>query len=126
MKFENRRQIEPLCKFGPGGDFAFGWSPSRSGLGKLLEVIAGKVNKEYADKANRRVDSAAGGTAESDSGFQGEPMLFADDCRIGTRIKSKPKHGVRASRRTSKKRVSGNVHGQGSLFETDFEVARTA
>jgi len=55
-----------------------------------------------------------------------EPMLFPDDCRISIRTGHKPKHGVRAYRRTAKKGPARGLSRQGSLFKSDFKSARTA
>jgi hypothetical protein len=64
--------------------------------------------------------------AAADSGLSVEPLLFADDIRVGLRIGHKPKHHVRAHRRASKKRHGLEIAGQGSLFDANGKSARIA
>jgi len=143
-------QIEPVCKFGPGGDFVSVWpgepqqsrQPSTNRLTKLLtslsEMIstllgselntASKENLEYAveSKADKSAYSPSTTVIKSDSLISGEPILFADDRRISVRAGHKPKHRIRAYRRAAKKRSALSFGGQGSLFETNFKSARIA
>ena len=146
---------EPLCKFGPGGDFVSYWPgghgglprPAAGALGSLLSRLAELIrnsnpaaempashNQHPADTEDRKhdddrpngIDAASVATAESDSPFSGEPMLFAHDCRTGKRTAHKPKHRIRAHRRAAKKGASASIPGQGTLFEIDFKGAKTA
>ena len=158
---------EPVCRFGPGGDFISVWpgeynassQPSSSGLGKLLTLLgemitavlgselnspsgvatsvhclAGQIPAEeeklkHAVRDSRTDEasySAPTPVIESSGRFQGEPMLFGDDWGTGIGAGRKPKHRIRAYRRTSKKRHAFSLPGQGSLFEADFKSARTA
>ena len=164
----NRQGIEPLCRFGPGGDFISDWSPdllrvlpqpSSSGLRKLLTllreittaVLGSKLNAPSGvapsvyrltdqflaeeeklkhgvkdSQAEKRTYAATVPIVESNRRFRSEPMLFADDWGAGVRTGRKPKHHIRAYRRTAKKRHTFSLPGQGSLFETDFKSVRTA
>lgn len=147
---------EPVCKFGPGGDFVRDW-PARkkvakqkeNPLSKVLTTIAEilgttirpelpaaadghwdiGINKLFkgspfkeepsgADNRSTRNDqSASTGSVKSNSNVRGEPLLFADDRRAGRKVKRKPNYRIRTYRRTSKKRVSAQLEGQGTLFE---------
>lgn len=39
MRPERNRQIEPLCKFGPGGDFVAAWPPERSKTSEMSNLF---------------------------------------------------------------------------------------
>ena len=144
-------QTEPVCKFGPGGDFVSVWppqsselpQPSSNSLTKLLtslrEIIAAslgsdfntapKESLEYAvenNKAHKPAYPPTTAAAKSDLLLSGQPMLFPDHCRISLRTDHKPKHHIRASHRTAKKRPPLCLSGQGSLFEPDRKSAKTA
>jgi hypothetical protein len=163
---ERDRQAEPLCKFGPGGDFIAVWQPEASEsyepsncLAKLLtsavEVVAVVLGLKRAspyvflrnafcsdeltvcrkEKAKNAVENSeahdttdpAPTTATEDGGlFSGEPMLFPNLSRNGSRIKHQPKHRIRTYRRASKKGSALRFSKQGSLFESQFKSARTA
>jgi len=166
---ENRlnKQIEPVCKFGPGGDFVSAWpkeptsslKPAPNRLAKLLNSIAEIINAtlgsefdsvtevptdiapqanrilyqeeklKYAVKnseANEPPHTTSATIIKSNSPLSGEPMLFADDWGVGSRVGHKSKHRIRTYRRTAKKRHALSLPGQGSLFEADFKSAKTA
>jgi hypothetical protein len=89
MRRQADGQAEPLCKFGPGGDFIAVWQP---------ELVA------RSSKTDNTVDSAPATTIEDSGVLPREPMLFPDNSRIGSRIKHKPKYRVRTYRRAAKKR----------------------
>ena len=48
-----------------------------------------------------------------------EPLLFADDSRVGAGGRRKSNHRIRAHRKTAKKRTAQKIDGQGTLFEID-------
>ena len=158
MVSHNAKSIEPLCMFGPGGDFTSTWPRgsvfSRKSedkkltkiVGSLGEIIyrllttsesqrhvrlAGELSEQmgklkYANKSSNGdevADSSSSSVGKSHRLFSGEPMLFADDWRAGVRSGHKPKHHVRSHRRTSKKRTSGVIDGQGTLFEANLKSA---
>ncbi len=167
MESRLNKQIEPVCKFGPGGDFVSVWPPEfpesprpvPNRLAKLLtslseiittllglelntasavpanirrltgRILAKREKLKYAAK-NTKADKPAYPTAatvtKNDRWFSSGPMLVADDWGIGSRAGHKSKHGVRAHRRTAKKRPALSLPGQGSLFEANFKSARTA
>ena len=157
---------QPLCRFGPGGDFVSEWPAGAQildnhagGLTKVLnsisDIITGllgsqpdettlisneikgcdattpcrKEESEYAiehtDIENRTYTPTIT-IIKGNRRFPGKQMLFADDWRAGSGNENKPKHHIRTHRRTAKKRPSGSLPGQGSLFETDFKGAKTA
>jgi hypothetical protein len=133
---------EPVCRFGPGGDFTSSWPPQSQPLKKqpvkllsqLNEIITTLLGSASKENLNYVVESSAGKPAyssptaaiKSDSRFSGWPLLFPDDCRIGLGADNKPKHHIRAYRRTAKKRPAISFAGHGSLFETNFKSAKTA
>ncbi len=167
MDIDKDRDVGPLCKFGPGGDFISVWPKEPAGfyeqegnslarlldsIGQIMTAMLGsefemssalssrnyhltdhilleKEKLEYAasnNKADERTYTASTSIIESNRRFQGEPMLFADDCRISLRTGHKPKHRIRTHHRIAKKRPTVILPGQGSLFETDFKSAKTA
>jgi hypothetical protein len=153
MNSHPNKQIEPVCRFGPGGDFVSVWPPqsqppkkqpvtllspqneiittllgSTSLVRAKCPAVARKENLEYVVESSTGKPAYSAPTAaiKSDSRFSGRPLLFADDCRIGLGADNKPKHHIRAYRRTAKKRPAISFAGHGSLFETDFKSARTA
>jgi len=145
MNSDKYKQIEPVCRFGPGGDFVSVWPPqasqppqsSKKRLAKLLsslnEIITAlpgsdfnttsKENLEYvaASKAGRPAYPTSTTAIKSDSRFPGQPMLFADDRRISVGTGHKPKHHIRAYHGTAKKRPAVSLASQGSL---DFATCR--
>jgi hypothetical protein len=116
-------QAEPLCKFGPGGDFITAWQPELTKPSgpqeKAKDVVANS-------KTNSTVNSAPDATIEDGRVLSREPMLFPDNSRVSSRIKHKPKYRIRTYRRAAKKRFAFGPSEQGSLFELDFQRARTA
>ena len=152
---------QPLCKFGPGGDFVYFWPPKpgmnpsslTSLLNKLVPLVAApplpepqmqqpentpahaqKIiasKEEFENAANHNAgekpNHAAPATIiKGDSLFTGQPMLFPDDSRTRRRTQHKPKHRVRTHRRNAKKKPTAGIAGQGSLFEANFQSAKTA
>ena len=162
MISDRERQAEPLCKFGPGGDFVAVWEPKPSErpdaparlLGSAVLSSAFRVlrhaarrtknennlcpneptvrntekpNDEIENSTARDSTDAAPAPAPASGGpFSGEPLLFPDLSRNGIRIKHKPKHRIRASRRVAKKGAAFRIPKQGSLFEGQFTRARIA
>jgi hypothetical protein len=70
--------------------------------------------------------SPSNGDAESDLELSGQKLLFPDDIGDNSTIKIKSKYRVRTPQRTSKKKPSEQLVGQGTLFETNCGVAKTA
>jgi hypothetical protein len=64
MKPDKKRQAEPLCKFGPGGDFVAAWEPKPSEnpdvlvrlLGSVADVVAAAFGLKRVD-ANMHLNS---------------------------------------------------------------------
>lgn len=77
-------------------------------------------------KIDKPSHAASSTVIKGDRPRSGEPMLFADDWRVGIGTWRKPKHHIRACRRTAKKRAALSIPGQGTLFDVDFKSARTA
>ena len=166
MNRDKDEQFEPICRFGPGGDFVQNWPPAtyqagetnQNPLSKVLaslsEIIAAmlgsephstevsstniktspeqirrrKERLEYAvtlNKADAPADPAPVTNIKGNFKVQGQPMLFPDDWRAGRQTGHKPKHRVRAHRRTPKKRPAFAPSG-GTLFEANFKSAKTA
>jgi len=167
---DREKQVEPLCKFGPGGDFVAVWEPKPSEypdallrlLGSAIDALAAvfglksaganmhlnsnicppkgvpRTNEPtelYREKPKDAIENstardstdAASTPAPANSGrFPGEPLLFPDLGRNGIRIKHKPKHRIRASRRTAKKGAAFRIPKQGSLFEGQLTRTRIA
>jgi hypothetical protein len=157
MKPNRERQVEPLCKFGPGGDFVSAWEPKPSeraevvprllisavealaaafGIKRATPIIRPNEQTErHTEKVNDAIengttsdstDAASAPAPANDNTLSREPLLFPDLVRNGIRIKHKPKHHIRASRRATKKGAAFRVPKQGSLFEGQFPRARIA
>ncbi len=153
---------EPICKFGPGGDYVRTWSPKTAGkadavgavenpfrkvLERLADIIGATVNiaslsgigvegpqeigaceivNETKEENHVAADNESGtGNAETIRDTQAhpavraEPLLFADDSRVGAGVRRKSNHRIRAHRKTARKRAAQKIDGQGTLFETD-------
>ena len=167
---DREKQAEPLCKFGPGGDFVAAWEPKTSEhpetlarlLGSAVDALAAAFGLKRAgadmhlnsnicpstgvpgtneptvrhtEKLNDAIENStardstypAPAPASANGGaFSGEPLLFPDLSRNGIRIKHKPKHRIRTSRRAAKKGAAFRIPKQGSLFEGEFTRARIA
>jgi hypothetical protein len=133
------KQFQPLCRFGPGGDFVCLWPessefqlPSQNRLLKIFaclnEIIAGVLGSEFS-----RPSTAAAKTQpmpvfrfEQSRKSQAQSTLFPDDSRIGLRTAHKPRLRIRARRRTTKKRPRIDLDEQGLLFVAELKIARTA
>jgi hypothetical protein len=163
----SNEQNEPVCRFGPGGDFVSFWpkqnSTSRNAvpnsLALLLERLAkiintrltpdfdasadsakkthqpqtlslpekGKLKYEVKHaKSEKPTDAETTAVIKSNCDLQDQQMLFPDDRRVSIPTGHKPKHRIRAYRRTPKKKAPVQLPGQGSLFEADFRCAKTA
>jgi hypothetical protein len=138
-------RIDPVCRFGPGGDFVKNWPGNpqdylknpQNPLTKLLFSInklikATQENQEQysvnitEDKNAIQPHTKAVPASSGDNDIQGQTLLFADDCRTGTGTVNKQKHRVRAHRRTAKKKPTLRITGQGSLFDADKKSVKTA
>jgi hypothetical protein len=151
MNNHNENPFQPLCRFGPGGEFTSDWpaknrqdrQPPKNQLLKVLaalnDIISTMVGAEFipADehKGNRehgilntdkQAHTSAEPTAQSDSLVPIQSVLFPDNWRAGRPLKDKPKYRIRTHRRAAKKRTSFSDTCQGSLFETDLQGSKTA
>jgi hypothetical protein len=116
------KQFEPVCRFGPGGDFVSIWPESSE-----LQPASWKSQCALTDtgaKKHARQLSAMFSKGHSLSVKQ--PTLFPDDDRIGLEISHRPRLRTRAQRRTTEKRLCVGAGEQNLLFATDIRIARTA
>jgi hypothetical protein len=164
MNNQPNKKNEPLCRFGPGGDFVWSWEPeqpplehSRSGaivelVRCIIETISALLSLELANDdtgLNHRgglilhsketisdeyydsrdsvlIDTEKNPASQINTQFPGKQMLFPDFRGTGLKAWHKPKHGIRAHRRTAKKRTPVSLSGQGTLFDPNAQSARTA
>jgi hypothetical protein len=164
MNHQSNKKVEPLCRFGPGGDFVWSWRPEPPEIERpysrpILElfrciietftallgpdlineqakqnyggslIIRSKeiVSNAFKDRARDEFANTEKNPApQINTLFPREPMLFPDLRGTGIKPWHKPKHGIRAHRRTAKKRPSVSLSGQGTLFDADVQSARTA
>jgi hypothetical protein len=97
--------------------------------GPEKRIVYGKGDSEDVVEKHTSegsADAASGAVAENDCPGTGERLLFADDRGISGSAWHKPKHHIRAHRRASRKRAAVGTGGQGTLFEADFEGAKSA
>ena len=133
------KKFQPVCRFGPGGDFVSIWPessqfqlPSQNRLLKILaclnEIIAGVLGSEFnpLSAAAPKAQPIPAARFDQSRKSQAQPMLFPDDSRIGLRAAHKPRHRIRAHHRTIKKRPCIDPAEQGLLFAPDIKIARTA
>jgi hypothetical protein len=93
-------------------------------------------NKSYESDqrgagVRRGAYAEAGSVTKHNRGVSDQPGLFADDWRIGAAAKHKPNNRIRAHRAVAKKRTCVGTAvsfdpDQGTLFELDFQGAKTA
>ena len=139
MDSDADKQFEPVCRFGPGGDFVSIWPessefqlPSQSRLLKVLaclnEIIGGLLGSEFNQSSAAAPKAQLIPTARFDQSrkSQAQPMLFPDDSRVGLRAVHKPRLRTRAHRRIVKKRPRINHAEQYLLFAAELKIARTA
>ncbi len=132
-------EFEPVCRFGPGGDFVSIWPessefqlPSQSRLLKVLaclnEIIGGLLGSEFNQllAAAPKAQPVPAARFDQSRKSQAQPMLFPDDSRVGLRAVHKPRLRTRAHRGTAKKRPRIDLDEQGLLFAADLKIARTA
>ena len=148
----NDRMNEPLCRFGPGGDYVKDLSPSALNTAKkrgtvensltrvlytladivnsVLDMNEADVNSENKGKGPvyvaNNTDSEAASIAEGRGNISEQQLLFPDDWRAGRATRNKPQYRLRTYRRTSKKRHVVGHERQGTLFGPDFRSARIA
>jgi hypothetical protein len=109
--------------------------------GNRCVEVTGPIDIEQENKSyesdergagiRRGAYAAAGSDAKHNRGVSNQPGLFADDWRAGAAANHKPNNRIRAHRAASKKSASiGSTvpfdKSQGTLFELDFQGAKTA
>ena len=93
---------EPVCKFGPGGDFVSNW-PKQSQIATKTPI-----------------------TAKTDITSGPQKNLFGDELQIPIHTIHKPNPRIRLHRRTPKKSIIYDVSDQGMLFEAEQKTVKTA
>jgi hypothetical protein len=145
MEREIITQIGPVCRFGPGGDYVSVWpvgltNPAdrpKNALAGLINVLAGMIDAlrgnsttqgkpYYVCEDTRDTDSSTGSVVKDNRRATEQRWLFSDDWRTGGAIRYKPNHRIRAHRAVAKKRSCITPAENGTLFDADCEVARTA
>ncbi|MHC4159010.1 MAG: hypothetical protein ACYSSO_08015 [Planctomycetota bacterium] len=116
-KMDGHNQVEPVCKFGPGGDFVSFWPDEPTDVQSAAEAVP-------ARKESIRYPFSSA-TGKSGSDICSQATLF-EDYPIGQQAGHKHKQRIRIYRRTTNKRPALNPAGQGTLFEADFKGAKTA
>jgi hypothetical protein len=146
----------PLCKFGPGGDYVTAWpdvpvlsAPQEDQLSKVLETLAGiigvssparpsyqqskypviKYRQEWLKREHQLSNPTYPAPAPAfkiDSCKPDPSGLFSNDQGNGVATSDKQNDRFRASRRTARKRSHTGIAQQGSLFETYTARAKTA
>jgi hypothetical protein len=144
----NIHRIDPVCRFGPGGDFIQTWpcnpedylQHSQSPLTKLLcsisklissteQAQAAQTNSKARDRNGESQNGCNAATvtdSKDDNDVCGQVLLFADDSRNRRAAQYKPKHRIRTYSRTAKKRPALRLASQGSLFKADAQSVKTA
>ena len=102
MKDYTKNNNDPVCKFGPGGDFVFAWP-------QLPQIPAETSNSTH----NKPVSATT-------------KDLFGNDLQIPIHTAHKAKPKIRLHRRTPKKSVTYDVSDQGMLFEVEQKTVKTA
>jgi len=111
MKPERKRQVEPLCKFGPGGDFVAAWEPEPSErlqalarlLSSALEALAAALglkratpliySKEQTDHHMEKLPDAIENSTARDSTDAASAPAHANDSRFSGELLLFPDHG---------------------------------
>jgi hypothetical protein len=106
------KQFEPVCRFGPGGDFISIWpEPSE------LQPASWKSQRAFKNiRTHEHARQLPDMFSKSYSLFVKQPMLFPDD-QIGLKAAYRPRLRTRARRRTTEKRLR-NAGEQNLLFAT--------
>jgi hypothetical protein len=148
------RQIEPACKFGPGGEFVSPWPGLADGvycvstgpLSRLLAKIASlmrpaspattseqEISQQYQPQEPPDYETspaipypASIRNTEISSRISEPSMLFTDDRRTGSGNGNKSNNRVRAHKRAAKKSLTLDLYRQGSLFNSDLTGLRIA
>jgi len=137
-------QNQPLCKFGPGGDFVSCW-PGSAGIvpaekpggiaESLVEIItallAGRLEPAGSSEAqNRRpilkyelthAKNQLSTTAGNVRKIPSQQLLFPDNSGTSRAAGHRHKHRLRPHRTASRRKFA-----QHTLFETSFKTAKTA
>lgn len=95
-------KIDPVCKFGPGGDFVSNWPPQPH-IPTKIDIITKTTITTVSQSS-----------------------LFAEDLQIPIKTVHKKKPQIKLHRRTPKRSVTYDVSDQGMLFEAGQKNARTA
>jgi hypothetical protein len=121
MTGDKNKQTEPVCRFGPGGEFVSIWPESSKLQPPSLEAQC--AFKDAGTKKHAHQLSTV--FSRGDSSLK-ELRLFPDDDQIGLKTACKPRLRTGARRRTTEKRLRVDTTEQNLLFTSDVRVARTA
>jgi len=102
MRDNQNNKNEPVCKFGPGGDFISNW-PNEPEVAHEPAAIT-KTPIALAPEKN----------------------LFGDELVMPIHTIHKKKPQIRLHRRTPKKSITYDVSDQGLLFKAEQKTVRTA
>ncbi len=101
-------------------------SVSGIGVDGPREIGACEIVNEEREEDHVAADNESGtgnaetiGDTEAHPAVRAEPLLFADDSRVGPGVRRKSNYRIRAHRKTARKRAAQKIDGQGTLFETD-------
>jgi hypothetical protein len=124
------KQFEPVCRFGPGGDFVSFWpepSQLQSPSWELQCVFKDIGTKKHAHQLSAMFSPVGDGQVHKGCSFSvKQPMLFPDDGRIGPQAAYRPRLRTGARRRTTEKRLRVDVAEQNLLFTSNVIIAKTA
>jgi hypothetical protein len=134
MKNGTHKQGEPVCRFGPGGDFVSIWPVSLESQPSLGKSRCTSEDVETKNPAYQL--SAMFGKGHP---FSGQPVLFPDDDQMGVKVSHRPAIRAVGRRRATGKHFHVDVGKQYLLFATirqaqdgeqsqtaDIKIARTA
>lgn len=115
------KQIEPVCKFGPGGDFVFIWPESSQ-----LQPPSWKSQCAFKGIATKKHARRLSVVSKVSSFSVNQPMLFPDEDRISPKAVYKPRLRTWTRRGNTKKRLRVDVAERNLPFTSDVRIARTA
>lgn len=133
----NKKTEVPLCKFGPGGDYVFNYTPDDSNsrfefsFFEAVKVIAEsismrlplvaehkKMQTKSIERHNRdKYYACQDGNTESFSSVSAKQTVFTDNKRACGSIWKEPSNRIRTLRRPPKKRFSVCFTRENPLFE---------
>lgn len=156
MEQDRINNDNPLCRFGPGGEYLYDWPPSnyqyklpvQDKLTRVLMTISDMISdfvKYPPDVVNRSettetvsgelkyekaalfaTNTSSAANIKSHQHISEQQMLFSDNCRARKSNINKPKHNIRTHRKVAKKRSALHIAGQSTFFDDNFKSAKSA